>query len=180
MMIFFFFLGISSGFAFSDAGLFSGAPFPAPAFSALSSFSIFVFSAADVFCTAFLSTGTSVAAAVSFAAFPGSFPPVLKCPLTRAIASSSMELCAAFTSIPFSFRYVMISLLCISNSFASSCTFIFAIYCSPSYSQTLRFLFVSLAFSSVYPSSASFLPASYLLILILQSAFGSHLRILCL
>ncbi len=64
--------------------------------------------------------------------FPGFSPAPTPCTdlpkvlRTSPAASSSTELCAAFASIPCFCKKLTTSLLCIANSLASSCTFIFA------------------------------------------------------
>ncbi len=145
-MIFFFFLTGSSAFVLPSAGLFPACLSPEAFFSG-TGFSPVTFSADTLF---------STPASIVFSAFSTCFCPLssfLNRPRTRSIASSSMELCAAFTSIPFSFRYVIISLLCISSSLASSCTFIFAIYYSPSYSRSASVSSIRFRIESASPLS---------------------------
>jgi hypothetical protein len=130
-----------TGFGFC-ASVLTGFSFPSPdsfsAFDPLSAFGSFSagFSAPDFFpvfgsfpaagsfsagsfsCFGFFAAG-SPEVWTSFALFPNAFR-------TSCAASSSMELCAALASIPFSCKKLNISLLCLSSSLASSCTFIFA------------------------------------------------------
>ncbi len=73
-------------------------------------------------------SGSRFEGAAAFASPLGAPPP--NAFRTSRAASSSTELCAAFASTPFPCRKLRISLFCTSNSFASSCTLIFAMLSS--------------------------------------------------
>jgi hypothetical protein len=116
--------------AFSDLG----SAFPAldPVFSDFGSvFSTFV-SAFPVFVSAFSFSALEPVFPTFISLLRGSFVPLPPNALrTISAAASSIELWATFASIPFSCKNLRISLLCLSNSLASSCTFIFAIPSPP-------------------------------------------------
>ena len=154
-IIFFFFFGSSAPDAFDgSAGFFFSpgftvsAAFPAfSTFTALSAFTVLsVFTAFCVFPALSVFTAFCVFPAFSgftaVSALSASFPPAAafsilpaftpKCLRASPMASSSMELCATFTSYPLPCKKAMISLLCTSSSSASLNTFIFAMLLPPS------------------------------------------------
>ena len=162
----FFFLGASplpaSGFLFSAFGL--GCPFPSAfppsAFASFPAAAAFFPSSVDTAVSAFtvvpafsvsltaVCSGfgpASAAFTLLSSAAPAAAPPPApdaapppKCLRTSAIASSSTELCAAFTSYPLSCKKATSSLLCLSSSFASSCTFIFAMLTTSNYFESTK------------------------------------------
>ncbi len=119
-IIVFFFLGASP--APASAGL-AGFPVPFPAAFAASSFPGILTTSSFVGSFFFVSSSAGAREAAFSVPLFTFFPNAAR---TSSDADSSMELCAAFASIPFPCRKPNISLLCTSNSFASSCTFIFA------------------------------------------------------
>ena len=144
-----FFLGASplpSLFSLSAAGL-SGADFAGAAFSPPAAGAVFSFTEGSSL-RGFSSAIDCFSSPTAFAALS---PEEENSFLTSAIASSSIELCATFTSYPLACRKSISSLLFLSNSFASSCTFIFAILTTSNYSESPKCFRIEFA----NPSSVS-------------------------
>jgi hypothetical protein len=93
-----------------------------PALDGVSAFGSKSFADPDPF-----SARVSAPADTLVVSWPWAFPNALR---TICATSSSTELWAAFASIPFPCRKLSMSLLCLSSSLASSCTFIFAMLSS--------------------------------------------------